>query len=112
MVNFLFNNIFKAVYCCKFPLEGTVEKLERDTGATSGRIALRAAVSGQTRRVWAQLPEGFYHIAVLAHDGKAKIRCVGQLTRPGRSYELAEVVEFALSESASVQGQISVAPLS
>ncbi len=68
----------------EFVLRGMGVRLDRPEGATAGRIAVLGVVEGQPRRVFVDLGEADYHVALQAHQERQPISCTGEWVRDGR----------------------------
>jgi hypothetical protein len=83
----------------EFEARGPVVKLERADGTPTGKVTIHCFVDDQARKVSVDLPESQYHDAVTAHDSGSVVRCLGVLTREGRSFRLHDCYGFSVEPS-------------
>jgi hypothetical protein len=74
----------------EFELQGMVVALQRDEGAASGTVTIAALVDGALRKVRVALGAEAYGAAIRAHQEELRVRCLGRLTKEGRSLVLRE----------------------
>ncbi len=79
-----------------FGVWGPIIRLERPVGADIGKVTVRAIVEDESRNVTIELEEPDYGKAVLAHESRTPITCVGQLEREGRSFRLVRPTGFVV----------------
>jgi hypothetical protein len=84
----------------EFELHGMVVALQRDEGAGSGTVTIAALVDGALRKVRVALGPEAYGTAIRAHQEEQRVRCLGRLTKEGRSLVLADAraLEVAAGE--------------
>lgn len=80
----------------EFVVQGPVVRLERQEGASTGKVTVLAFVDEQPRKINFELPDSLYHVAVQAHDQQQTILCYGMLIREGRSFTLKNPRELTL----------------
>lgn len=71
-----------------FEIEGLVVGLERPENAQIGRVKVHTQVDGAYRMVLLELADADYRTASSAHADREPIRCVGELVKEGKSYQL------------------------
>jgi hypothetical protein len=81
-----------------FELEGAVVKLDRQPGNETGKVTVLGLVEGKQKRVTFELGDPLYHLAVTAHDQERALRCIGNLRREGRGYQLLNPREIVVEE--------------
>jgi hypothetical protein len=77
-------------------VEGTVVKLDSSNADEGGVIVLRSFIDDRNRDVRIVLSADQYHSAVQAHDKGSLVRCVGDLGKEGRSWQLRNPHDFAV----------------
>ncbi len=82
-----------------FEVSGAVVKLDRPLGQPTGRVTVIGLLDGRPKRVAFDLGDPDYHVAVQAHDQEKALRCVGVLSREGRTYVLRDVCEVRVEEA-------------
>lgn len=79
-----------------FEVRGPIVRLERQEGASMGKVTVLAFIDEQPRKINFELPDELYHMAVQAHDHQQTIICYGILIREGRSFTLKNPRELTL----------------
>jgi hypothetical protein len=77
-------------------LRGTVVRLDRRERADGGWITVLSYVDERLRPVRVELEEAEYNLAIQAHQDRAPVRCVGDLTHEGRGLILRNPRRFSL----------------
>jgi len=78
----------------EFELLGTIVKLERGPTDLTGRVFVRAFFDESFKSVAITLTDEVYGTAVQAHESRALVACLGELSRDGRQYELRNPRSF------------------
>ena len=94
----------------EFEVEGSVIALDRPAGRDIGTVTVLGFVDERPRRIWMELRDADYHIAVQAHDQRAPISCVGDLLREGRTFSLQQPRHVRLIAEAEGFGDSLVTP--
>lgn len=79
-------------------VEGFVERLNRDLGASEGEVMLISSIDEVPRKVSMRLSEAAYALAIQAHSDGIPVSCTGELSREGTHLRLKNPREFALYE--------------
>jgi hypothetical protein len=79
-----------------FRLQGLVIELRREEGEVTGTITVLALVEDSARKVRVELAGSDYDLAIEAHRDNVGFRCIGELTRDGRSFVLRHPREVSL----------------
>ncbi len=79
-----------------FEVRGPVVKLEREEGASTGRVTVHGFVDDQPRKITVELGDPSYHKAVTAHDTQQMVACYGVLVREGKSFRLKDPQDFSV----------------
>lgn len=81
-------------------LQGFVTRLSRGPSDEAGEITLEGPIDGELRRVAVELTiKKVYELAVRAHEGRARVTCVGDLIKQGRGFRLQNPRYFGLLEA-------------
>jgi hypothetical protein len=75
---------------------GFVGKLEKLAGEPIGTVRVDGITEKGPQKVFIDLGDSDYHVAVHAHDRELPVRCTGELVKDGRSYRLRNPQDFAL----------------
>jgi hypothetical protein len=76
---------------------GTVVKLDSCNPSEGGIVVLRSFLDGRNRDVRISLDTKQYQAAIQAHGDRSLVRCVGDLAREGRSWQLRNPHDFAVA---------------
>jgi hypothetical protein len=74
---------------------GTVQKLEHQ-GGDQGKVTIVGTADGEPRTVHLELTGADHSLAVDAYEQRILVKCVGELSRVGRSWILRNPREFAV----------------
>jgi hypothetical protein len=78
----------------EFELLGVVTKLERSEPGQPGKVTVLGFVDEAPRRLSVELSARDYELAIQAHKEHRLVRCLGQLVKAGRQFDLQEPHRF------------------
>jgi hypothetical protein len=82
-----------------FEAQGPVVKLESKDPDSGGTVVLHTEIDQAWRLVTLRLDSNDYRAAIQAHDNGGHVRCIGELSRDGRSWHLTNPRGFKAVES-------------